>query len=138
MNNMTKQISIYGRKKKRYAINKVNAFKGKKVDSFRFTNHFFQRWNERMPSWSFKDKEDLEEHIRELYKKNKIEYLCGDYYILDDILLTAANDNDGIVFITVYGLTMDNPVLMNLLITQGPKGLKKAQRLYGKMPITPN
>lgn len=135
---MSGKISKYGRKKKEYVINKQNAFKGKKSEDFRFTNHFYERWDERMPSMKFDSKEALEAYVKSLYDNSKLEYVCGDYYILDDILFTAAEDNGGIVFITVYGLTSDNPVLMNLLLTQGPKGIRKAQRLYGKMTITPN
>jgi hypothetical protein len=134
---MSKKVSNYG-KKKEYPINKINAFKGKNVDSFRFTNHFFERWNERMPSHTFSTKEDMETHVKSIYKYNKVEHISGDYYVMDDLLFTAAEDNGGVVFITVYGLTGDNPVLMNLLLTQGSKAIRKAHRMYGKMTITPS
>lgn len=128
------------RRKKEHVINKTNAFKGSvDPENFRFTNHFFQRWNERMTSQPFEKKEDLEEYIRLLYQNNKIEYINGDYYIIDEILFTATADRDnGIVFITVYGMTHENQVMLNILLTKGAKGINKANRKYGKINLTPS
>lgn len=130
-------MSAKRNKRKEYLINNKNIFKGSKKSDFRFTNHFFDRWNERVANPIFENKIDLEDYIKENFNHKNIEHISGDYYIMDDLIITCANDeNDGhIIFITIYGTIEDNPILYNVLITQGVYGVKKTHKLYGKINI---
>ena len=123
-----------------YPINKVNIFEGKDVNSFSFTNHFFDRWNERIPSLHFSTKYELENYIKAIYDPKIISHISGNYYFLNNLIITADIDyKDGsIVFITVLGTIENNPVLYNVLVTQGVKGMNNMRRMYGKVNILPN
>lgn len=109
-------------------------------DKFRFTDHFFERWTERMPSYPFKNKKDLGIYIELLYRQYGADHIDGDFYLINNILVTISNkqNTNSELFITVYGTVEDNPILYNLLITKGEKGVRKAHREYGKLTITPN
>lgn len=125
------------KKKKAYPLNKKNIFKNRSTEDLRFTNHFFDRWNERTCGTKFESKSDMEDFIKSNFDNSKIEHISGDYYFMDDLIITAAIDeSDGnIILITVYGTIEENPILYNVLITQGVNGVKKAHRLYGKINI---
>lgn len=111
-------------------------FQGKNVDKFRFTNHFHERWNERMEK-KFEKKEDLENFIKANYTIEDISHVNGDYYMVDNLMMTCVLDEKlgNVLFITTYGKKEDNPILYNVLITEGAKGIKAIQGKYGKMNL---
>lgn len=132
---MSKNFTKGGSKK--YPINKKNIFKGQNSESYRFTHHFFRRWNERIKEPRFDNKKELADYIRKKYPANIVKHVSGDYYIMSNLIVTCAEDKkkNNIVFITVYGTIENNPILYNILITQGVKGVKKTHKLYGKIPL---
>lgn len=137
---MKNNISKKKHRKSHYPINKINIFDGRDSEDFSFTNHFFERWNERVASPSFEEKADMEEYIKSIYRTDIITHISGDYYFLDNLIITADMDrkHDSIVFITVYGTIEDNIILYNILVTEGVKGVKKATKRYGKINLLPS
>lgn len=119
-------------------INNKNIFKNRKNEDFRFTNHFFKRWNQRMKCPKFEYKDDLEKYIKENYPAKKIKHISGDYYIMDNIIITCTKDNtdNSLLFVTVYGTVEDNFILYNILITEGAKGVSKTHKKYGKIKLS--
>lgn len=132
-----KKVKMKEKTKEEKYFNQINIFKGRNSEDFRFTYHFFNRWNERVLGPKFEEKDELELYIKENYSAKKIKHLSGDYYLMDDLVITCSIDEDdnSIVFITIYGDKKDNPILYNILISEGVMAFKKARKKYGKMNI---
>lgn len=122
---------------KGYPINKKNIFKGQNSENYRFTNHFFKRWNERIEEPRFDSRDKLASYIRENYPANTVKHISGDYYRMSNLIVTCDEDkkSGNIVFITIYGTIENNPILYNVLITEGVRGVKKTHKLYGKISL---
>lgn len=110
-----------------------NIFAGKRDKEINITDHFLQRWNERMDGMDFETKKDLESHILSMYEPGEVEHLWADHYLIcGNIYVTATLENNGIVFITTLGTYENNPVLYNV-ISSGQ--LKSTIKKYGKMNL---
>lgn len=124
---------IRRKKSKNMVLKSANIFKGRTVDDFRFTNHFLDRWNDRMSDQSFESKELLESHIKNGFNSSELEHLWGDNYLLNGVYVTARVEKDGIVFITTLGTYQENPFLYNV-ISAGQ--LNKTIKKYGKLDLS--
>lgn len=110
-----------------------NIFRGKNNKDLNITDHFLERWNERISEELFNSKEELEEYILSIYKPSEVEHLYKDHYLIcGNIYVTAALEENGIVLITTLGTYEDNPVLYNV-ITTGQ--LKNTIKKYGKLNL---
>lgn len=123
------------RKNKKGVRKRQNIFKGSNPDDFRVTNHFLERWNERVGSPYFHNKDELLEYLRCICKKRKPVHISEDCYQIQDLLVTTTAENNKILFITTYGTYRDNPMLYNLLLTEGVKGVRTAHKKYGKLQL---
>lgn len=123
------------RKNKKGASNKGNIFKGRSPDDFRITTHFLERWNERVGSPHFKEKEELLDYLKVVIKKHKPVHISEDCYQFKDLLITTIIEDGKIVFITTYGSFKDNPMLYNILLTDGVRGVRATHRKYGKLQL---
>ena len=112
-------------------------FKKCNVDMIKVSNHFLERWNERIKQIKFTTKNDLENYIKRNYNKSNVYKLDKDQYLMDGILggiyITAIKDKDKIMFITTLGTYNDNPVLYNI-ISSGKKD--EIFEKYGKMNLS--
>lgn len=117
-------------------VSSRNTFRNKTPEEFRFTNHFFKRWNERVEE-KFENKRDLEKYIRANYSSSDMKHINGDYFMMKDLMVTCAKDRKtgNIIFITVYGTKENNPTTYNILMTEGARGIKKVHRKYGKIHL---
>lgn len=114
-----------------------NIFKNRNVSDYRLTHHFFDRWNERISSPNFENKEELSLYISEKYPPKTISWVSGDYYLLEDTIVTCTRDktDNTLLFVTAYGNIEDNFILYNILIREGSSGVTKIQKRYGKINI---
>lgn len=117
---------------------KKNVFKKKRAEDYRFTDHFFERWNQRIKNPQFDTKEEMGEYIKKIYPPKSVCHIDGDYYLIDDIIVTCTEDknNDAVLFVTVYGKVEDNFILYNILTTEGARGVVKTQKRYGKIELS--
>lgn len=92
-----------------------NIFAGKDIDKINVTNHFLERWNERLDEIHFNSKEDLEDYLLKNYDYKNVEYLHGDHYSINGTHVTATYDNNRVVFITTMGNLDNHPVLYNMI-----------------------
>jgi hypothetical protein len=109
-----------------------NIFEGRRVDKINVTDHFLERWNERLDEIYFSSKEELERYLLENYDYNNVEYLYGDHYNIGGTHVTATYENNGIVFITTMGNLDEQPVLYNMICSGK---LNYAIREYGKLNL---
>lgn len=109
-----------------------NIFQGRKVDKINVTDHFLERWNERLDGRCFASKEELESYLLENFDMKNVEYLYGDHYNVDGYHVTATYENNGIVFITTMGSLDENPVLYNMICSGK---LNYAIKTYGKLSL---
>ena len=123
--------------KKHYKKNK-NIFKNRNNEDFRFTNHFFNRWNQRIKTPKFENKFELEDYIKKNYPAKKMQHISGDYYLMNNIITTCTIDktDNSLLFVTIYGTIEDNYILYNILITEGAKGVSKIHKKYGKIKLS--
>ena len=116
--------------------NKKNIFRTCNAEDIILSDHFFDRWNERVQRITFNDKAELEEYIKTNFDKNKMYHLNGDHYLLDGIMggifITADKKNDKIKLITTLGTYNDNPVVYNLIISGEMNSIIKR---YGKINL---
>lgn len=117
--------------------NRKNIFKNCNTEDIVLSDHFFERWNERIKRINFKSKEDLQKYIRRNFNKRNMYHLDGDHYLMDKMIggiyLTAVKEDGRIYLITTLGLYKDNPVMYNI-ITSGE--MKKIISKYGKINLS--
>lgn len=113
-----------------------NIFNCCTIDDLQITDHFFERWNERVERLKFDNKEELELYIKRNFNRKKVEHLYGDHYLLEPIMggiyVTANKDENSIVLITTLGTYLDNPVMYNI-IKSGE--LNRTIKRYGKINL---
>lgn len=120
------------------SINEVNylrQIKNKDQISIRITNHFFERWNERVKSPKFKYKQDLINYLEALYCNKKIHQIKDKHYIINDDIIAVIKTKQNkrlALFITTYGSTVNNPILYNMCIDGD---IHKNFRKYGKLNL---
>lgn len=115
---------------------KTNIFNGFKNPRIFLSDHFLERWNERINDIKFETKYELRNYIERNYNNNHIEHLHGDHYLMGDMMgglyITARKVKDGIFLITTLGTYKDNPVIYNI-ITSGE--MDEIFKRYGKIEL---
>ncbi|MCQ4924871.1 hypothetical protein NE686_17345 [Tissierella carlieri] len=115
---------------------KKNLFKKCKKMDLHLSNHFFERWNERVSRLKFETKEELESYIRTNYSDRNVEHLWGNYYLIDGIMggiyITAQGNGKTVLLTTTLGTYLDNPVIYNM-ITSGK--INNIVKKYGKIDL---
>lgn len=109
-----------------------NIFKDSYSERFNVTDHFLERWNERLDAERFNTKEELEEYLMKTFDPRDVEHLHSDHYLVCGNYVTATLEKNGIVFITTLGSYDDNPVLYNI-ISSGK--LNHTIKKYGKLSL---
>lgn len=109
-----------------------NIFEGLRNVDINVTDHFLERWNERLDTRDFESKEELQEYLMEMFDPRDVEHLHGDHYLVCGNYVTATIENNGIVFITTLGSYEDNPVLYNVILSGK---LNHTLKKYGKLNL---
>lgn len=113
-----------------------NIFSKCTANNIKISDHFFERWNERISRIQFEKKEDLESYIKINYNKKYVEKLWGDHYLIGKIMggiyVTAKIEDKNILLITTLGTYIDNPVMYNVIISGK---LNKVVKKYGKIDL---
>lgn len=110
---------------------KVNIFTNISSDNFGLTDHFFERWNERI-GVKFTSKAGMVDYIRSNYDYECVVHISKDHYLVGGIYVTAIKENGRIIFITTLGTYNENPMLYNaMMIGEYDSTIKQ----YGKMNL---
>lgn len=99
-----------------------------------FTNHFYDRWIERVDK--DKTRNDIFLYITKQHISHSIKHLDSDYYLVEDVMFIAKEDNDKIILISTIGRISDNFIIYNTLINYGAKKLAYYTKNYGKLKIS--
>ncbi|MCK9471267.1 MAG: hypothetical protein M0Q88_05900 [Bacilli bacterium] len=122
------------KKGKDVRLRSINIFEGYGKKNIVVSDHFLERWNERVGRIRFDTKEELEEYLRLNSNPNDIEHLYGDHYFIKNIMggiyVVAEETNNGILLITTFGTYKNNPVILNVILSGE---LNKTLKKYGKM-----
>ena len=99
------------------------------------TNHFVQRWRERVKVPSIYYRNDLIQYLETILRDKRIEQINDNHFIIDDDIIIVgkySNNNNKFVFITTYGSTKDNPILYNMCVVGD---VNENLRKYGKLSL---
>lgn len=91
----------------------------KKTVNMIITNHFFDRWNERIENPKFKEKGKLASYLETMSSYGKVERIQRNHHIIDDDIIIVAKKNKNkneYVLVTTYGSTRNNPILYNMCV----------------------
>lgn len=124
------KMSKSGRCKKKEKINIFNLYN---ENSLIFTNHFFDRFNQRVSSSMEKD--EIIDIVKQQHRLGKITHIDEDYYLFNNILFIAKAEDSKIVLVSVIGDIYENMIIYNALINGGAKKLAYYNKFYGKLTI---
>lgn len=99
------------------------------------TNHFANRWNERVLNGEADEGEALADVEKKLAYATYLKNLTGDYYILFNYLIIADENEGKVHLITVLGEINRCERLISYLIENGPDKLGHEIKKYGKLPL---
>lgn len=127
---------IKKKKSNKFNVKAVNVFRNCEADNLDISDHFLERWNERVGRLRFEKKDELAAYINRNYNNRDVEHLWGDHYLIDGIMggiyVTARREGEKVVLITTLGTYTDNPIIYNM-ITSGE--INKTIRKYGKIDL---
>lgn len=107
----------------------------KKTVDMIITDHFFERWNERIENPKFSEKENLALYLEIIASNGKMERIQRNHHIIDDDIIIVAKkvkNKNQYVLVTTYGSTKNNPMLYNMCVSgDAEKNFKK----YGKLNL---
>lgn len=99
------------------------------------TNHFCQRWGERIFNQE-KNIEDIYNHINtNISNCNKLKSVSGDFYLLNEYLVIAAEASQSVTLITVLGSTDNCSNVYDYIKHNGAFSFHRALKKYGKIPL---
>ena len=99
------------------------------------TNHFCQRWRERIFNQDT-DTEDIYNHINtNISNCSKLKSVSGDFYLLNEYLVIAAEENQSVTLITVLGSTDNCGNVYDYIKHHGAFSFHQALKKYGKIPL---
>lgn len=113
----------------------LQSFVNKKQANIKVTEHFFERWNERVRSPKFENKENLTSYLENKALRKRICKINSNHHIIDNdiIIVTKKSQNKNeFILVTTYGSTTNNPILYNMCVYgDAEKNFKK----YGKINL---